>query len=185
MPVCTYVGCRIDGRKTRLLETALFFIESLQGLELEYEYSMVGHSGSGPEAEKLIEWGQPPVGAADKLRLLRRMAAHTQFCHSGDQTYEATALAIAAAAGRHDSDERFVFVVSDADLERYNKSPAEWNRILGSDPTVRACAVLIVSNEAEAERIRRAMEPGRGYVCTDTGQLGSTFERIFEASVAQ
>ena len=36
---------------------------------------------------------------------------------------------------------------SDADLERYDKSPAEWNRILGAEPSVRACAVLIASNE--------------------------------------
>lgn len=179
-----YTFNRIDGRKTRLLETALFFIESLQGLQHEFEYSMVGHSGSGPEAERLVEWSHPPVTAKAKLRLLQRMAAHTQFCHTGDQTFAATELAIRESASRTDADERFVFVVSDADLERYNKNPAEWNRILGSDPSVRAAAVLIASNEAEAERISGVLEPGRGYVCTDTGQLAKTFERIFEASVA-
>ena len=56
--------------------------------------------------------------------------------------------------------------------------------ILGCDPSVRAAAALIASNEAEAERISGVLEPGRGYVCTDTGQLAKTFERIFEASVA-
>jgi hypothetical protein len=44
--------------------------------------------------------------------------------------------------------------------------------------------MLIASNEAEAERIRGALAPGRGYVCTDTAELAATFERIFEASVA-
>ena len=46
------------------------------------------------------------------------MAAHTQYCHTGDQTYEATSLAIADTAARA-ADERFVFNVSDADLERH------------------------------------------------------------------
>jgi hypothetical protein len=145
---------------------------------------MVGHSGSGPEAERLIEWGEPPQGAKARLKLLQRMAAHTQYCHPGDQTYEATALAIRETAARV-ADERLVFVVSDADLARYGKKPDEWNRILTSEPSVRAYAVLIASNEQEADAISEALDVGRGYVCTDTSQLASTMERIFQASVAE
>ena len=26
----------------------------------KYDYRMVGHSGTGPEAERLVEWGRPP-----------------------------------------------------------------------------------------------------------------------------
>ena len=29
-------------------------------LEDKYDYCMVGHSGTGPEAERLVEWGRPP-----------------------------------------------------------------------------------------------------------------------------
>ena len=111
------------------------------------------------------------------------MAAHTQYCHPGDQTYEATALAMQECATRA-ADERFVFVVSDADLARYGKSPGEWNRILNGTPSVRAYAVLIASNEQEAERISEALDVGKAYVCTDTSQLASTMEKIFQASVA-
>lgn len=68
-----YTFNRIDGRKQRLLETALFFMQSLDGLDNEYEYSMVGHSGSGPEAEQLIHWGEPPQGAQKRLQLLQKM----------------------------------------------------------------------------------------------------------------
>ena len=78
----------------------------------------------------------------------------------------------------------FVFVISDADLARYGKTPNDWNRILTGTPSVKAYAVLIASNESEAERIRDALAPGRGYVCTDTSQLAATFEQIFHASVA-
>ena len=216
-----YTFNRIDGRKTRLLETALFFMQSLDGLDAEYEYSMVGHSGSGPEAEKLIAWGEPPQGERKRLQLLQKMAAHTQYCHPGDQTYEASALAIKETADRA-ADERFVFIVSDADLARYGKAPAEWNAILTSTPSVRAYAVLIASNEQEADRISAALDIGKGYMCTDTAQvrlladrpdrelallasralpppllmraltvspncrrqLASTFEKIFQSSVA-
>ena len=80
--------------------------------------------------------------------------------------------------------EHFVFVVSDADLARYGKEPKEWNAILSSEPSVRAYAVLIASNESEADRIVNALDVGKGYACTDTSQLASTFERIFQASVA-
>ena len=66
----------------------------------------------------------------------------------------------------------------------YGKRPEEWNAILKSNPAVRAYAVLIASNETEADRISTALDHGRGYVCTDTAQLAATFERIFQASVA-
>lgn len=158
-----------SSRKTRLLELALFVMQSLDGLDHEYEYSMVGHSGSGPEAEQLINWAEPPQarrmpphpapalrlpslsaphapyqalvcgslspavaslcrsplpcqGAKRRLQLMQRMAAHAQYCHPGDQTFEATALAIREAASRA-ADERFVFVVSDADLARCSAPP--------------------------------------------------------------
>ena len=178
-----YTFDRIDRRKTRLLETAFFFMQSLDGLENEYEYSMVGHSGSGPEAEQLIHWGEPPLGAKTRLQLLQRMALHTQYCYPGDQTYEATSLAIKNAAARQ-ADERFVFVISDADLARYGKRPEEWNEILSADPSVKAYAVLIGNAEQEADRISAALDAGKGYMCTDTSELANTFERIFQASVA-
>ena len=33
---------------------------------------MVGHSGTGPEAEQLVQWGEPPQGEAKRLQLLQR-----------------------------------------------------------------------------------------------------------------
>ena len=82
------------------------------------------------------------------------------------------------------ADEKFVFVISDADLKRYGKTPDEWNTILTAQPSVGAYAILIASNEHEAEGIRAALAPGRGYVCADTAELAATFERILAASVA-
>ena len=66
------------------------------------------------------------------------------------------------------------------------RSPRSTRRVstTPSTPSVRAYAVLIASNEQEAEGISAALDVGRGYVCTDTSQLASTFEKIFQASVA-
>ena len=72
----------------------------MDGMDNEYEYSMVGHSGTSPEAEHLINWSEPPQGARRRLQLLQKMAAHAQYCHPGDTTFEATNLAIQEAARR-------------------------------------------------------------------------------------
>lgn len=37
---------------------------------------MVGHSGSGPEAENLVSWGKPPRSAQEQLAIVKQMAAH-------------------------------------------------------------------------------------------------------------
>jgi len=92
-------------------------------------------------------------------------------------------VAINEVAGR-EADQRLVFVFSDADLARYAKDPADWSAILTStSSSVSAYAVLIASNESEAESIRASLAAGRGHVCTDTDQLAPTFERILHASV--
>ena len=39
-------------------------------------YAMVGHSGSGPEAENLVPWGKPPRSPQEQLAIVKQMAAH-------------------------------------------------------------------------------------------------------------
>ncbi|CAE7942597.1 Vwa8 [Symbiodinium necroappetens] len=114
-----YTFNRIDRRLQRLQEVAAFIFESFTGFEDKYDYRMVGHSGTGPEAERLVEWGRPPRSDRERLEICKSMEAHAQFCYPGDHTLEATARAI-AELGRQTADERFLLVVSDADLQRYN-----------------------------------------------------------------
>jgi len=52
------------------------------------------------------------------------MVAHTQFCMSGDHTLEAADEAIRDMA-KEDADESFVFIVSDANFERYGIRPQD------------------------------------------------------------
>ena len=37
---------------------------------------MVGHSGSGPEAESLVPWGKPPRSPQEQLAIVKQIAAH-------------------------------------------------------------------------------------------------------------
>ncbi|CAK9001932.1 von Willebrand factor A domain-containing protein 8 (PEX7-binding protein 2) (P7BP2), partial [Durusdinium trenchii] len=145
-----YTFNRIDQRLQRLMEASIFIFESFQGFEQKYQYSMVGHSGSGPEAENLVSWGKPPRSAQEQLAIVKQMAAHAQYSHSGDHTLQATDRAIKDGGSRDvvrtPADEYYVFVVSDADLGRY-----------GIDKRVNAYVILISSNTDEAETFKSGL----------------------------
>ncbi|CAE7027981.1 unnamed protein product [Symbiodinium natans] len=177
-----YTFNRIDQRLQRLMEAAIFIFESFSGFEAKYEYAMVGHSGTGAEAESLVAWGKPPKSAKEQLAIVKQMAAHAQYSHSGDHTLEATDRAIKDVL-RKSADEYYVFVVSDADLARYGISPATWNKILMQDQRVNAYVILISSNTDEAETIKSGLTPGHGFVCDDNDLLAVTFKQVFSATM--
>ena len=76
-----------------------------------------------------------------------------------------------------------MFVVSDADLERYGIAPEAWDAILTAEPRCHAYAILLSHNEAEAERIVAGITPGRALVCDETERLAATFLTIFQHAV--
>ena len=88
-----------DRRLERCLQTAVMLLEAFAGHEHKYQFSMVGHSGDGP-CYPLVEYGRPPADEKERLRMVQKMAAHTQFCSSGDYTLEAARDAIAEVPGR-------------------------------------------------------------------------------------
>ena len=98
-----------DRRLERCLQSAVMLFEAFSGFEHKYSLSMVGHSGETACAP-LVEYGALPANEKERLQLVQRMAAHTQFCESGDHTLEATREAIAEVASHADADERFVFL---------------------------------------------------------------------------
>eukprot|EP00439_Symbiodinium_sp_Y106_P013382 s2869_g1.t3 len=177
-----YTFNRIDQRLQRLMEASIFIFESFAGFEYKYEYAMVGHSGSGPEAESLVAWAKPPKSAKEQLAIVKQMAAHAQYSHSGDHTLEATDRAIKDVL-RKPADEYYVFVVSDADLARYGISPAAWNKILMQDKRVNAYVILISSNTDEAETIKSGLTAGHGFVCDHNDLLAVTFKQVFSVTM--
>lgn len=81
------------------------------------------------------------------------MVAYSQFCMSGDHTVEAAKSAIQNMAKIDSNDDKFVFLFSDANFERYGIRPERLGNLLSSQPSVSAHAFFIASFWDEAEYI--------------------------------
>lgn len=169
-----------DQRLERVLETSLMVMESFAGFDKTLEYAIVGHSGDSPEIP-FVDFGSPPADRKERLKVLQKMVAHTQYCMSGDHTVESIARGVQRVT-ESEADDYFVLVVSDANLERYRIQPARVGALLAADPRVKAHAIFIASIANEADRIRQQLPAGRGHVCLDTADLPRTFQKIFSSA---
>lgn len=79
------------------------------------------------------------------------MHAHAQYCWSGDNTLEATELAVSSLVDE-DSDENILVVLSDANLSRYGIPAARLGKALTAQPKVNAYAVFIGGLGDQADR---------------------------------
>jgi hypothetical protein len=109
------------------------------------------------------------------------MLAHTQYCSSGDHTVDAITQSIKRVVQR-EGDEYFVFVVSDANLDRYGIEPKVIGRELIADGRVNANVIFIASFANEADRILQNIPRGKGHVCLNTSYLPKLFKQIFTSS---
>ena len=174
-----------DNRLTRSLEAAALIMEAFDDAEVtkaRFDYSMVAHSGDS-HCIPLIQFGNPPRNAKDRIKILQTMAAHSQFCWTGDNTLSAVKAAIKDvrqndphvnnADGNFGSPEHIVVAISDANLSRYGIHPRELRSILmnGNDKKVKAYCVFIASLGSQAEDLKKALPAGRGFVCMQTGDL--------------
>lgn len=160
-------------------------MEAFEGIpEGQIVYDIVGHSGESAEISFVRE-GAPPKNEADRLKVLRAMHAHSQFCYSGDHTLQATRKAIDAMSAREDSDERYVIVLSDANLERYGIHPRELGSILAMAPGLetKAFCIMIGSLGEQARRLQQGLPNGTGYVCMDTSELPKIIKQILTAMI--
>lgn len=170
-----------DGRLDRMLEAAVLVMESFTGFENRFKYSIGGHSGDSPNIP-LVDTVKQPQNRRQRLAVLRRMAAHSQFCSSGDYTLTATELAIRELE-KEEADEHFVIVVSDANLRRYGISPRTLGKILMREPKVQAHCIFIASLADEAERIAEEIPPGLAYVCLDSKGLPLALNKILTSKI--
>eukprot|EP01125_Pyxidicula_operculata_P011635 TRINITY_DN3812_c2_g1_i1.p1 TRINITY_DN3812_c2_g1~~TRINITY_DN3812_c2_g1_i1.p1 ORF type:complete len:1438 (+),score=279.24 TRINITY_DN3812_c2_g1_i1:547-4314(+) len=174
-----------DHRLQRMMETAVMIMESFEGFENQIQYMMTGHSGDSPVIP-LVGLGNPPRDRNQRLQVLQQMVAHSQFCWPGDNTILATQLAIEKAVSSEESDENFVFVLSDANFERYRISPKKFGQTLTSSDKVNAYAIFIASMwENQAENLSSLMPAGHGFVCLDTSQLPVIFNKLLTSTVLQ
>jgi von Willebrand factor A domain-containing protein 8 len=175
-----------DERLIRCLEAALLIMESFDGFEQRFDYSIVGHSGDS-SLIPLVDFGNPPKNERERMRILQTMLAHSQYCQSGDNTLEAIGRSIQDVSKNEDSDDddAIVIGVSDANLARYGIDPRQLGRIIeaGEKRSVKAYCVFIASFGEEADEIKRSLPIGRGQVCLDTSELPKVVRNILASRV--
>lgn len=158
-------------------------MEAFDGVGSKFMWSIVGHSGDSWRID-LVDFNHPPQALKDRLKILQKMYAHSQFCSSGDYTLEATQDACKEVA-KQDGDEHFVFVISDANLRRYGIRPSHLKEALLCEKDVKAYVIFIASLWEEAERIVNELPPGRGIVCMATSLLPSTLKKLLTSNLVK
>uniref|UniRef100_A0A8C9Z2I1 von Willebrand factor A domain-containing protein 8 n=1 Tax=Sander lucioperca TaxID=283035 RepID=A0A8C9Z2I1_SANLU len=171
----------VDGRLERSMEAVCMVMEALESYEHKFKYDIIGHSGDGYDIE-LVRVDKVPKNNKQRLKVLKTMHAHSQFCMSGDYTLEGTEASIKELA-REEADEHFVMVLSDANLERYGIRPERFAQALTSDPQVNAFAIFIGSLGDQAERLQKTLPAGRSFVAMDTKQIPQILQQIFTSTM--
>lgn len=128
-----------------------------------------------------VPYGGAPKSRKDRLKVLQRMYAHSQYCSSGDHTLEAVRAGIDEVAAV-EADDYLTIVVSDANLRRYGIQPSALGAELVREPRVQAFVIFIASLEDEVGRIMPAMPPGRAFFCAETAMLPNLFRTILTSS---
>lgn len=156
-------------------------MEAFDGFEQKIQYSIVGQSGDS-YCIPFVDFKYPPKTLKERLKVLQRMYAHSQYCSSGDYTLEATEDACKEVA-KIEGDEHFVFVISDANLRRYGIRPSHLKEALMCEKDVKAYVIFIASLWEEAERTVSELPPGRGIVCMSTSLLPSTLKKLLTTNL--
>lgn len=74
----------VDSRLEREIESVLMVMEAFRGFESKIVYDVVGHSGDGYHIGIVDkEAVRAPKNESDRLKILKTMLAHSQFCSSG------------------------------------------------------------------------------------------------------
>lgn len=174
-----------DQRLTKTLEAALMTMVALDGKTDKVQYDIVGHSGDS-QAVSFVTTQHHPKNDKDRLDVLKRMIAHTQYCSSGDNTVESLEWAVCELnAKKDDFDETVVILVSDANLQRYNIRPKKIKDAMTKYPGINSFAIMIGSLGDEADMIQRELPAGKAFVLKDTSELPKIMETIFASTIAQ
>lgn len=165
-----------DGRLDRLASCVCMIMESLQGFEHKYDYSIVGHSGTSASVP-LVAFGNPPRTKEDRSVVVQKIYDHSRSTSSGDKSLEAAARATVEVT-KEDADDYLVFLMSDANIGRYGISPAAINLALKGDGRSNGYCLFIAEPEA-AEWLVKELPLGKAHALMDLDQLPQTFKEIF------
>jgi hypothetical protein len=166
----------LDGRLQRMIDTTLMLLEAMQELH-QFRISISGHSGESPSVP-LVDWDQLPKDEGAIFKVLETMAAHAQYCVSGDHTVEAVYAAVESILEQDEEAGGLVIVVSDANLRRYGIAPSDLAKAMHASETVKTNVVFIASVRDEAEVLVKELPFGRAKVCLDTSELPHVMREI-------
>uniref|UniRef100_A0A8D0GNE8 VWFA domain-containing protein n=1 Tax=Sphenodon punctatus TaxID=8508 RepID=A0A8D0GNE8_SPHPU len=171
----------VDGRLERSMEAVCMVMEAFENYEHKFKYDIIGHSGDDFNIA-LVRSDHVPKNNKQRLKILKVMHAHSQFCMSGDHTLEGTEHAVREIA-KEEADEYFVVVLSDANLERYGIPPSRFAQALTINPQVNAFAIFIGSLGDQADRLQRTLPAGRSFIAMDTKQIPQILQQIFTSTM--
>jgi len=170
-----------DDRLKHLIQAVVLLMESLDEFRTKFEYALTCHSGTSP-AMPLNDFGEWPTLARRK-EICNLIHAYARSAVTGDNTLQAAKLAIETVTAMPDpADDRFVVVLSDANLGRYSIRPEDFSSVLTADANVNAHAVFIAEASA-ADWMKEQLPLGHGHVCLDPARLPRVFADIFDAAV--
>ncbi|XP_027851720.2 von Willebrand factor A domain-containing protein 8 [Aphis gossypii] len=172
-----------DGRLDRELEAVIMVMEALSGFEDKISYDIVGHSGE-TESLKFVDKSNPPTDNKQRLNVIKKMHAHTQFCMAGDNTLQSVVYAQKTLeAERTDFDEAIIILLSDANLSRYNISPERLAAALNLSQDVQSFAIFIGSLGDQADVLTKSLPAGKSFVCMDLKNIPQIIQQIFMSSI--
>lgn len=173
----------MDGRLRRSAEAAVMLMEALRGFEQKFDYEICCHDGDHVITE-LVPFGKPPADEKERLKVVSKMLAASQFCGSGDNTLPAIEAACERVESSGPADDYFVFAFSDANFQRYGISSTALSNVLNRHRSVTAVCFFIATFEDEALAIAREM-PDRVKVCLDLKMLPAEIRQQFVSSIAR
>ena len=115
--------------------------------------------------------------------MLSEAASYPQFCFPGDFTIEATRDCVRQLASDTDADERFLIVLTDANLDRYGIPIRSLANALDLDSTVNTCCISIGSLGDQAVRMKQGLPAGRSYVVQDTSDIPKILRTFFQSTL--
>jgi len=137
-----------DNRLDRMASAVIMLMETLSDSNVshKFDYCIIGHSGVIHDL-MLVDFGQPPNDRESRARVIEQMYIHARSAGSGDRSLQAS-IAATKLVAEEIADDHLVFLLSDANLGRYNISPSSLASALQSDPSVTGHAIFIAEPSA-------------------------------------
>ena len=98
--------------------------------------------------------------------------------HEDEDPINDTASTTTTSSKVSDNAENYVFVVSDANFDRYNIDPNKLAKLMKMNPKVKVHFILIASLDDEAREIAKILPMGHGHLCFESTDLPAVFRKI-------